>query len=53
VPLRLAVTLPEAQRPAWALVSGDVLAGNNVGAATVGFDADRFEVTAEPQPSDA
>jgi valyl-tRNA synthetase len=48
VPVRTVMTLPEGYRTAWHLIASDVLAGNNVGAVEVAFDADRFDVSAEP-----
>jgi len=46
------MTLPESRRSAWNLVAADVLAGNNIADADVRFDPQRFEVSAEPRPSD-
>jgi valyl-tRNA synthetase len=53
VPVDVVMTLPESDRATWELVAGDVLAGNNVGAVEVAFDAERFDVTAEPRPAEA
>jgi valyl-tRNA synthetase len=52
VPLAVVMTLPEPYRATWDAIASDVLAGNNVAAVEVAFDADRFDVTAEPRPAD-
>jgi hypothetical protein len=46
------MTLPEGYRTVWHLIASDVLSGNNVGAVEVAFDADRFDVSAEPLSAD-
>jgi valyl-tRNA synthetase len=52
VPVTLAMTLPASHRATWDAIASDVLAGNNVAAVEVGFDADRFDVTAESRSPD-
>jgi valyl-tRNA synthetase len=53
VPVRATMTLTLPYEKHWPAISRDVLEGNNVAAASVVFDPERFEVTVEPQAPDA
>ena len=48
VPVRASLTLPDVYRDSWAVISGDVLLGNNVADVSVAFGGDDVVAAIEP-----